>query len=217
MADELVNQAEAEDNSVVSEVTKSDEEQISYENTVAKSIDTLTDVVQSIAESQQGVEKALDVFSDRIKALEEKPANQLNPKVPHTAGGGDIGVKVDVPRSPGGYAPQQGIQVGLDSDKRGQGGSKPVKDPSGLKMEQKSEEEVETSEPEMVQKSQHTFSTETPRPQAALETAEKSYEKDFSPILKDARENGYEGLNVVAQNILSGKYYKPTPEEIGGF
>ena len=217
MADELVNQAEAEDNSVVSEVTKSDEEQISYESTVAKSIDTLTDVVQSIAESQQGVEKALDVFADRIKALEEKPANQLNPKVPHTASGGDIGVKVDVPRSPGGYAPQQGIQVGLDSDKRGQGGSKPGKDPSGLKMEQKSEEEVETSEPEMVQKSQHTFSTETPRPQAALETAEKSYEKDFSPILKDARENGYEGLNVVAQNILSGKYYKPSPEEIGGF
>jgi hypothetical protein len=84
-------------------------------------------------------------------------------------------------------------------------------------MEQKSEEEVETSEPEMVQKSQHTFSTETPRPNAALETAEKSYEKDFSPILKDARENGYEGLNIVAQNILSGKYYKPSPEEIGGF
>lgn len=217
MADEIVNQAEAEDNSVVSEVTKSDEEQISYESTVAKSIDTLTDVVQSIAESQQGVEKALDVFADRIKALEEKPANQLNPKVPHTAGGGDIGVKVDVPRSPGGYAPQQGIQVGLDSDKRGQGGSKPGKDPSGLKMEQKAEEEVEKSEPEMVQKSEHTFSTETPRPQAGIETVDKSYEKDFSPILKDARDNGYEGLSVVAQNILSGKYYKPTPEEVGAY
>ena len=215
MADEIVNQAEAEDNSVVSEVTKSDEEQISYENTVAKSIDTLTDVVQSIAESQQGVEKALDYFADRIKALEEKPANQLNPKVPHTAGGGDIGVKTVVPRSPGGYAPQQGIQVGLDSDKRGQ--DKPGKDPAGLKMEAKSEEEVERTEPEMVQKSQHTFSTETPRPQASVETVDKSYETDFSPILKDAREQGYEGLNVVARNILSGKYYKPTAEEIGGF
>jgi len=216
MADEIVDQAKAEDNTeVVSEVTKSDEEQISYENTVAKSIDTLTDVVQSIAESQQGVEKALDGFSDRIKALEEKPNNQLNPKVPHTAGGGDIGVKTVVPRSPGGYAPQQGIQVGLDSDKRGQ--DKPGKDPAGLKMEQKTEEEVERTEPEMVQKSQHTFSTETPRPNAALETAEKSYEKDFSPILKDAREQGYEGLSVVARNILSGKYYKPTAEEIGGF
>ena len=217
MADEIVDQAKAEDNTeVVSEVTKSDEEQISYENTVAKSIDTLTDVVQSIAESQQGVEKALDTFSDRIKALEEKPANQLNPKVPHTAGGGDIGVKTVVPRSPGGYAPQQGIQVGLDSDKRGQ--DKPGKDPAGLKMEQKTEEvEYERTEPEMVQKSQHTFSTETPRPQASVETVDKSYETDFSPILKDARENGYEGLNIVAQNILSGKYYKPSPEEIGGF
>jgi len=219
MADEIVDQAKAEDNTeVVSEVTKSDEEQISYENTVAKSIDTLTDVVQSIAESQQGVEKALDVFSDRIKALEEKPNNQLNPKVPHTAGGGDIGVKTVVPRSPGGYAPQQGIQVGLDSDKRGQDGTKPGKDPAGLKMEQKTEEvEYERTEPEMVQKSQHTFSTETPRPQASVETVDKSYETDFSPILKDAREQGYEGLNVVARNILSGKYYKPTPEEVGAY
>ncbi len=212
MADEIVDQAKTEE--VRSEVTKSEhEEQISYENTVAKSIDTLTDVVQSIAESQQGVEKALDVFSDRIKALEEKPANQLNPKVPHTAGGGDIGVNIVVPKSPGGYAPQQGIQVGLDSDKRGQDGTKPGKDPAGLKMEAKSEEVV----PEIVQKSEHTFSTETPRPSAGIETVDKSYEKDFSPILKDAREQGYEGLSVVARNILSGKYYKPTPEEAGTF
>ena len=79
------------------------------------------------------------------------------------------------------------------------------------------EPDEEDSQPEMVMKSEHSFSTETPRPNSAPETVDKSFTKDFSPILKDAREQGYEGLSIVAQNILSGKYYKPTPEEIGGF
>ena len=79
------------------------------------------------------------------------------------------------------------------------------------------EDIVEKSEPEMVMKSNHEFSTETPRPGSAIETVDKSFTKDYSPILKDARSEGYEGLSKVAQNILSGKYYKPTPEEIGGF
>ena len=78
------------------------------------------------------------------------------------------------------------------------------------------EDVVEKSEPEMVMKSQHEFSTETPRP-GSVETVDKSFTKDFSPILKDARAEGYEGLSIVAQNILSGKYYKPTPEEVGGY
>ena len=66
----------------------------------------------------------------------------------------------------------------------------------------------------LVEKSQHTFTTETPRPNAAVEKAGES-QTDFSPILKDARQEGYEGLSSVARNILKGKYYKPTPEEIG--
>ena len=210
----------AEENQVDQEViTKSDEEeQISYENTVAKSIDTLADVVQSIAESQQGVEKAISTIVDRVKALETPSDLPLSPK--GTQGGDDVGAKVTAPNDP--YP--VGDQVGLDSDRRSK--NPPKKDPAGLKMQEKPvnkayedepEEVVESSEPEMVQKSEHSFSTETPRPNAAPETLEKSFSKDFSPILKDAREQGYEGLSVVAQNILSGKYYKPTPEEIGGY
>jgi len=199
------------------EITKSDEEQDSYENTVAKSIDTLADVVQSIAESQQGVEKAVSEVIDRVKALETPSDLPLSPK--GTQGGDDVGAKVTAPNDP--YP--VGDQVGLDSDRRSK--NPPKKDPAGLKMQEKPvnkaevepQEVVETYEPEMVQKSEHSFSTETPRPSSAPETLEKSFTKDFSPILKDARENGYEGLSIVAQNILSGKYYKPTPEEIGGF
>ena len=196
-------------------ITKSDEEeQISYENTVAKSIDTLADVVQSIAESQQGVEKAITEMHNRVKALETPTDLPLKPK--GTQGGDDVGAKVTAPNDP--YP--VGQQAKLDSDRTDR--NPPKKDPAGLKMQEKpvnkaEEEVVESYEPEMVTKSQHEFSTETPRPGSAIETVDKSFAKDFSPILKDAREQGYEGLNIVAQNILSGKYYKPTPEEIGGY
>jgi len=204
----------ADEQIVDQEITKSDEEQISYENTVAKSIDTLADVVQSIAQSQQGVEKAVSEIVERVKALETPSDLPLSPK--GTQGGDDVGAKVTAPNDP--YP--VGEQVGLDSDRKNK--NPPKKDPAGLKMQEKpvnkAEEEVVASyEPEMVTKSNHEFSTETPRPGSAPETLEKSFTKDFSPILKDARENGFEGLSIVAQNILSGKYYKPTPEEIGGF
>ena len=192
------------------EITKSDEEQDSYENTVAKSIDTLADVVQSIAQSQQGVEKAVSEISERVKALETPSDLPLSPK--GTQGGDDVGAKVTVPNDP--YP--VGDQVGLDSDRKNS--NPPKKDPAGLKMQEKPVNKAEEdSEPEMIQKSEHEFSTETPRPGSAVETVDKSFTKDFSPILKDARAEGFEGLSKVAQNILSGKYYKPTPEEIGGF
>ena len=196
------------------EITKSDEEQDSYENTVAKSIDTLADVVQSIAQSQQGIEKAVTEIHQRVKALETPTDLPLKPK--GTQSGDDVGAKVTAPNDP--YP--VGQQVKLDSDRSDR--NPPKKDPAGLKMQEKpvnkaEEEVVESYEPEMVEKSQHQFSTETPRPGSAVETLDKSFTKDFSPILKDARAEGYEGLSKVAQNILSGKYYKPTPEEIGGF
>ena len=204
MAEEIVDQTE------VSEITKSDEGQTSYENTVAKSIDTLADVVQSIAQSQQGVEKAVSEISERVKALETPSDLPLSPK--GTQGGDDVGAKVTAPNDP--YP--VGDQVGLDSDRKNS--NPPKKDPSGLKMQEKPVNKAEEDyEPEMIQKSEHEFSTETPRPGSAIETVDKSFTKDYSPILKDARSEGYEGLSKVAQNILSGKYYKPTPEEIGGF
>ena len=190
------------------EVAKS-EEQISYENTVAKSIDTLADVIQSIAESQQGVEKAISYFDERIKALETPSDLPLSPK--GTQGGDDVGAKVTTPNDP--YP--VGEQVGLDSDRKNK--NPPKKDPSGLKMQEKpvNKAEEEVSEPEMVTKSEHEFVTETPRPGANLETIDKSLSKDYSPILKDARSNGFEGLSNVARDILNGKYYKPTAEEVG--
>ena len=205
-------QDQVDNSEYTEEVTKS-EEQISYENTVAKSIDTLADVIQSIAESQQGVEKAITEMHERVKALETPSDLPLSPK--GTQGGDDVGAKVTAPNDP--YP--VGDQVGLDSDRKTK--NPPKKDQGGLKMQEKpvnkaeEEEVVEKSEPEMVTKSEHEFVTETPRPGANLETVDKSLSKDYSPILKDARSNGFEGLSNVARDILNGKYYKPTPEEVG--
>ena len=204
----------ADEQIVDQEITKSDEEeQASYENTVAKSIDTLADVVQSIAQSQQGIEKAVTEIHQRVKALETPTDLPLKPK--GTQSGDDVGAKVTAPNDP--YP--VGQQVKLDSDRSDR--NPPKKDPAGLKMQEKpvnkaeEEEVVEKSEPEMVTKSEHEFVTETPRPGANLETIDKSLSKDYSPILKDARSNGFEGLSNVARDILNGKYYKPTPEEVG--
>jgi len=57
--------------------------------------------------------------------------------------------------------------------------------------------------------------TETPRPSAPIETVNKSYSKDFSPVLKDAREVGFADLSRIAENIRTGKYYVPSEEEVG--
>jgi hypothetical protein len=77
-------------------------------------------------------------------------------------------------------------------------------------MQQKSDDT------ELVEKAQHTFTTETPRPNAAIETVDKSL-KDESFVLKDARAQGAEGLSQVARNILAGKYYTPSDDEVGAY
>ena len=170
---------------------------------VKSSIDTLTDVVQSLAETQKGVSDTIGKFDSRLKAL-EKPTDL--PLKPAGSAGSDNDVGADV-KVPDTYQ-SNSRQVGLDSDRKEvDGAKKPQSDQGKLSMQEKQN----LSD---IQKSEHTFSTETPRPSAALETVDKST-GDFSPILKDARSQGFEGLSQVARDILNGKYYKPTPEEVG--
>ena len=171
---------------------------------VKSSIDTLTDVVQSLAETQKGVSDTIGKFDSRLKAL-EKPTDL--PLKPAGSAGSDNDVGADV-KVPDTYQ-SNSRQVGLDSDRKEvDGAKKPQADQGKLSMQEKSRELTS------IQKSEHTFSTETPRPSAALETVDKST-GDFSPILKDARSQGFEGLSQVARDILNGKYYKPTPDEVG--
>ena len=177
-----------------------DTEKAYFEEAVKATFDTLADQMKSIAESQKAVVTSVKSFDKRIKAL-EKPTDL--PLTPAGSAGSDndVGADVKVPEDP--YP--QGKQVGLDDD-----GKETGNDDGKLSMQKKP-----VGKTSLVQKSEHTFTTETPRPNAAIETLEKSDGKDFSPILKDARAGGYEGLSGVARNILSGKYYKPSPEEVG--
>ena len=169
---------------------------------VKSSIDTLTDVVQSLAETQKGVSDTIGKFDSRLKALEKPTDLPLNPK--GNQSGDDVGADVKVPDT---YQ-SNSRQVGLDSDRKEvDGAKKPQSDQGKLSMQEKQN----LSD---IQKSEHTFSTETPRPNASLENVDKSI-GDFSPILKDARSNGFDGLSQVARDILNGKYYKPSPEEVG--
>ena len=194
---------EEEEESSESEETETperqDEEKAYFEEAVKATFDTLADQMKSIAESQKAVVESVKGFSKRIKALEKPSDLPLSPK--GNESGDDVGADVSVPEDP--YP--QGKQVGLDDD-----GKETGNDDGKLSMQKKP-----IGKTSLVQKSGHTFTTETPRPNAALETLEKSGGQDFSPILKDARAGGYEGLSQVAREILSGKYYKPSADEVG--
>ena len=186
-----------------SNVEKTDNEvEKSFQDTVKSGFDTLTEVVQSIAETQKATQETLSGLDNRLKALETPTDLPLSPK--GTAASDDVGAKVTVPDT---YQ-SNSVQAGLDDDRSGD--KKPASDKGGLKMQQKSDDT------ELIEKAQHTFTTETPRPNAALETVYKSF-KDESLILKDARAGGAEGLSQVARDILAGKYYKPSEDEVGAY
>ena len=205
----MVNEDNSKEQVEDTEITKSDEDiqrvetEKSFQETVKSGFDTLTDVVQSIAESQKATQEVLGGLDNRLKALETPTDLPLSPK--GTAASDDVGAKVTVPRDP--YP--QGVQAGLDDDRSGE--DKPASDKGGLKMQKKSDEDTE-----LIEKAEHSFSTETPRPNASIENVDKSI-KDSSLILKDARAEGFEGLSQVARNILNGKYYVPSDDEVRGF
>ena len=199
-----VEEEEEEESESESEETEAperkDEEKAYFEEAVKATFDTLADQMKSIAESQKAVVTSVKSFDKRIKALETPSDLPLKPA--GSAGSdNDVGADVTVPEDP--YP--QGKQVGLDDD-----GKETGKDEGKLSMQKKP-----VGKTSLVQKAQHTFTTETPRPNAAIETLEKSGGQDFSPILKDARAGGYEGLSQVAREILGGKYYKPSANEVG--
>ena len=161
-----------------------------FQESIKSNMSVLTDVIKSLAETQKDVSNTLGSIDSRLKALETPTDLPLKPSVSATE---DVGAKVTVPDT---YQ-SNSVQAGLDDDRSGE--DKPKTDPSGLKMQEKAN---------------FDFTTETPRPNATLEALNKST-TDMSFVLKDAREGG--NLSVVARNILAGKYYTPTPDEVGTY
>ena len=193
-----VDDKEEEKTKQADDKREEEEKSKAFETSIKTGFDGISEQLKSVAESIKGIDS-------RVKALETPTDLPAAPA--GTQGGDDVGADITVPAQP--YP--QGDQAGLDDDRVD--GNKPAND-AAPSMQEKPLNKV--SEPKLVAKSQHTFSTETPRPNAAIEKAGES-QTDFSPILKDARAEGYEGLSSVARNILTGKYYKPTDEEVRGF
>ena len=182
---------EKDEKSSDDEEERKETEKSDFQEAIKTNISTLTDVIKSLAETQKDVSSTLVGIDDRLKALETPTDLPLKPQ---TSAAEDIGAKVTIPDT---YQ-SNSRQAGLHDDKETE--DKPKTDPSGLKMQEKSN---------------FDFTTETPRPNAAIDTINKSAQPDMSFVLKDAREGG--NLSVVARNILAGKYYTPTPDEVGTY
>ena len=180
----------------------SEETQKSFDEALIDTLSTLTEHVKSLSDGQQEIAERIDSLEKSGNLGESEEKTELNIK-PAESDEEDIGADVTVPDE---YQ-SNSRQTGLDSDRSNNDGEKsPEDDESNLKMQDK-------AAPTQIQKKNFDFTTETPRPNAALETVAKSGEKELNMVLKDARTEGFDGLNVVAQNILSGKYYTPSEEE----
>ena len=195
MVKELLKEHDVEE-----EKKEEDEDDKDVEKSVNSVLDQLQSIVDSQAtliETQKAIGESLIELSDRVDHI-EKAGNDSNmapktdlPLQPKVQDKEDIGARVTIPDD---KYQSESIQAGLDDDGKHTG-----KDEASVK--------IEKSNPSF------NFTTETPRPNAALENVNKSYSQDYSPILKDARASG--DLSQVARDILAGKYYVPSEQEVG--
>ena len=180
------------------------EEEDEDDKDVEKSVNSVLDQLQSIVDSQatlietqKAIGESLVELSNRVDTI-EKAGNDSNmapktdlPLQPKVQDKEDIGARVTIPDD---KYQSESIQAGLDDDGKHTG-----KDEAEVK--------IEKATPSF------DFTTETPRPNAALETVNRGFSEDYSPILKDARSSG--DLSQVARDILAGKYYVPSESEVG--
>ena len=190
---------ETEESSEESQSEEREDSEKSFVEAVKSTFGDISEQLSTVVDSQKSIIDAVSSINGRVKALETPTDLALSPK--GTQGGDDVGASVKVPEEP--YP--QGVQAKLDDDGKGT-----TNDQSKLSIQ------GAIGKSELVTKSEHSFTTATPRPNAALETVDKSA-SDLSPILKDAREAGFESLSTVARNILGGKYYQPTADEVGRY
>ena len=149
-------------------------------------LDSLATSMKSVAESITSVSNTMKSLDARIKALETPTDLPLTPKVSDKD---DIGAEVKVPNT---YQ-SNSIQAGLHDDKTGE--EKPEGDKDNLSMQEKS------YLPET-----QSFTTSTPRPTANITKSVSSQGSTLNPVLKAARSRGNQYMDVLAREILSGKF-----------
>lgn len=155
-------------------------------------LDSLAVSMKTVSESIQTVSETVKSLDSRIKALETPTDLPLKPKV---SDNDDIGAEVKTPDT---YQ-SNSIQAGLHDDKTGE--KKPESDKGNLSMQEKS-----------VLPEAQSFTTETPRPTANVTKSVSSQGNALNPVLKAARSRGNQYMDVLAREILSGKF--GTEEEV---
>ena len=175
-----------------------EEESEEKDDKVEKSLDALADVIKGfdingLRDDISYVGETLDKFESRLKALEEPTDLPLKPKV---SAEDDIGAKVKTPDEYQSNSQQAGIKEADPENSTGD-------DKSNLSMQEKS-----------VSQQNYAFTTETPRPNASLDTIEKSNGRELNPVLKASREVGAEGLSSIGKRILSGEFGQPGEGEV---
>ena len=149
--------------------------------------------ISGLKDEIKGIGAKVDSFDSRIKAMEEPTDLPLKPKV---SAEDDIGAKVKTPDEYQSNSQQAGIKEADPENSTGD-------DKSNLSMQEKS-----------VSQQNYAFTTETPRPNASLDTIEKSSGIELNPVLKASREVGAEGLSSIGKRILSGEFGQPGEGEV---
>ena len=183
---------------------ESEETNKSFDEALIETLSSLTEHVKSLSDGQSTIADRIDALEKSGHLGEAEAKTELNVK-PKESDNEDIGAEVKVPDE---YQ-SNSRQTGLDSDRSNNDGEKsPEKDEANLSMQEK-------AAPKQIQKdtANFNFTTETPRPNAQPETVNKSAEIELNMVLKDARDEGYDGLSKVAQKILKGDYYTPSAQE----
>lgn len=180
---------------------KDDEKDSKEEEKVEKSafdssLQALTETIKGfdingLKDEIKNIGSKVDTFDARIKAMEEPTDLPVKPSVSAKE---DIGADVKAPDTYQSNSQQASIR---DSD------------PDNT--DQNDDKKLEMQEKSLSQG--NVFTTETPRPGAALETVEKSSGIEMNEVLKAAREAGHEGLSNVGRRILKGDFGSPEQGE----
>lgn len=162
------------------------------------SLDALTETIKGfdingLKDEIKTVGTQVSTLDARIKALEEPTDLPLKPKV---SADDDIGAKTKVPDTYQSNSQQAGIKEADGENETGD-------DKNSLSMQEKGSE---------IKKSGYAFTTETPRPEAAIETVQKSEGIQLNEVLKAAREVGHEELGKIGRRILKGDFGVPPGE-----
>ena len=177
---------------------KEDEKEDKEKSTFDASLQALTETIKNfdingLKDEISAVGASVSGIDARLKALEEPSDLPLKPKV---SAEDDIGAKVKTPDTYQSNSQQAGVKES-DPENTREG------DKNNLSMQEKS-----------LTQQEQVFTTETPRPGAALETVDKSSGIELNPVLKAARDVGHEGMSTLGRRILKGDFGQPGEGEV---